>query len=244
MPSPADRGARVRTDYAVVEEKTLVRRPTGWLLWVAVVLLPVALTAYVGMSRGPSLQRALRADVSQALRDEGLTGVRVSVDGRQVVARVPIGSDAVEVAEVAASVPGVMAVSTRAVFASRSQARACRGVVKAMNTATHQQQIPFAGASASLTGVGQERVRAAARVLTRCRAVTAIIGGHTDSSVADPGTLSLERARVLLRALVEAGVPARRLEPRGYGDAFKLREGSTDADRAANQRGSVLVEGP
>lgn len=243
MPSPADRGARMRTDYAVVEEKTLVRRPTGWLLWVAVVLLPVALTAYVGMSRGAAIQRSLRTEVAQALRDQGLTGVRISVDGRQVVARVPVGNDAAQVAEVAGSVPGVMSVTTRNVYASPRQARACRGVEQAMDRATHRQQIPFAGASTSLTAVGQDRVRAAAAVLTRCRGVTAIVGGHTDSSVADPGVLSLARARVVLHALTDAGVPARRLEPRGYGDAFPLRDGGTEADRAANQRGSIVVEG-
>jgi outer membrane protein OmpA-like peptidoglycan-associated protein len=69
------------------------------------------------------------------------------------------------------------------------------------------------------------------------------VGGHTDEDTDGGGALSLERARVIVRALEAAGVDGNRLEPRGYGDQFPVDEADTDAARQANQRGSISTEG-
>ncbi len=231
-----------RTGYRVVGERRLARRPVGRLWW-ALALVPVAATAVVGWQVAPEVESALHRDVSHALRAEGLAGVTVTLDGRQVLARVPGGHNASRVESVAGSVPGVMAVSTRQVYSSASEARACRDLESKMRRATSGQRILFAGTSTRLTPPGRQRLSAAADLLTACPSATALVGGHADGGVPDPGRLSLQRARVMVGALVRLGVRRAQLEPRGYGDQFELEPGSDPADRPANHRGSIVVTG-
>jgi hypothetical protein len=241
---PSAGGAGGRSGYSVVTERAVVRRPARRLLWPGIVVLPVALAALVGWSAAPQLEAALAADVSRALEAEGVSGVRVAVEGRQVAARVPTGRDPVRVVEVARRVPGVMSVTPRRVYASPAEARACRGIVGKVDRATGRQQLPFAESSTTLTAAGHERARAAAALLVACPAVRVVVGGHTDSSAADPGALSLARARAVVTVLERAGVAPGRMEVRGYGDQFRLAADGTAAARARNQRGSIVVEGP
>jgi outer membrane protein OmpA-like peptidoglycan-associated protein len=234
---------RSASGWSAVTERRTARRPLGRLFWVAVAVLPLALTGVVGWTQAPSLEELLAADVRTALRAENLAAVKVSLDGRQVTARVPTGRDPEAAVAVVGSVPGVMAVRTVNVYASAREARACADIDDKLDRATHQQRIPFLGSSTQLTGAGQAMVRQAARLLRSCRAVDAIVGGHVDSSALDPGKASLARARVLVKALVREGVRAGRLAPRGYGDQFEVHDGTTPEARARNDRGSITVEG-
>jgi outer membrane protein OmpA-like peptidoglycan-associated protein len=243
FPGATDGPARSASGWSMVNERRQARRSLGRRFWVAVVVLPLALSGFVGWSQSAALEAALAADVRAALRAEHLTGVKVAVEGRQVSAQVPTGRRPEAVVAALQSVPGVMTVRTESVYASAREARACRGIEQKLNRVTHRQRIPFVGTSTQLTAEGQAMVREAARLLTSCKAVDAIVGGHVDSSSANPGTASLARARVLIKALVREGVRAGRLEPRGYGDQFEVLDDVTADARAKNQRGSIVVEG-
>jgi outer membrane protein OmpA-like peptidoglycan-associated protein len=243
-PDGAADGAADGERWTAVTVRRRARRPLGRLFWVGVLVVPLAMAGLVGWSQASALEGELASEVGRALRSEGLKGVEVVVDGRRVTAAVPTGRDPQRVVEVASAVAGVMAVETHSVYASRREARACANISGKLDRVTRQQRIGFTGTSTRLTAAGHAMVREAARLLTACRAVDAIVGGHVDSSTRDPGSVSLQRARVLVRALVAAGVARDRLEPRGYGDQFELRDETTPAARAQNQRGSITVEGP
>ncbi|MCB9538734.1 MAG: OmpA family protein [Myxococcales bacterium] len=69
------------------------------------------------------------------------------------------------------------------------------------------------------------------------------VGVHTDGlgDLRWKAKLSLERARAVKAALVERGVEAERLVPRGYGATRRLRPDDTKADRAINRRVELTV---
>jgi outer membrane protein OmpA-like peptidoglycan-associated protein len=244
MDVPADQAAHEEpSPYSVVVDRHRVRRPVGRLYWVAVLLVPVLLTAYVGWSRAAVLESDLTDEVRAALDARTLTDVEVTVDGRQVTALVPTGRDPQTTAALVAAVPGVLSVTIREVYASEAERRACTGIQGKLDTVTRGQRIAFAGGSTSLTRTGRTMVARSAKLLVTCRAVDAVIGGHADSSARDAGALSLRRARTIIAALVRAGVAQERLEPRGYGDQFEVEDGTTAAARSRNERGSITVKG-
>lgn len=238
---PAD--AEEPSTGSLVVDRHRVRRPLGRLFWVTALLVPALLTAYVGLSRGPALEQELRREVEAVLAAADLADVDVRVDGRQVTALVPTGRDPVTTAHLVEAVPGVLAVSTREVYASAEEERACTDLQAKLDKATAGQRIPFAGSSAALGGSGRTMVASAAALLRACGAAEVVVGGHADSSARDAGALSLARARAVIAALVRAGVAEDRLEPRGYGDQFELDDGVGAASRAKNQRGSLMVKG-
>ena len=229
------------TSRSVVVEQHRVRRPVGAWFWLALVVVPVALTALVGLTQGSALEESLRADAAAALKDAGFSGVEIVVDGRTVTAEVPTGQDPDAVEAALASVPGVMSAEAKEVYASAKEARACENIQRKIDRATNKQRIPFVGESTRLTAGGAAMVREVGKLLVACRAVEATVGGHTDSSTFDGSDISLERARVIIRLLKAAGVESTRLEPRGYGDQFPIDDGDSNAARARNQRGSVAV---
>ncbi|MCC7052446.1 MAG: OmpA family protein [Gemmatimonadaceae bacterium] len=69
------------------------------------------------------------------------------------------------------------------------------------------------------------------------------IGGYTDN-VGDSKknlTLSSDRAKAAMAAIVAAGIDAGRLEAEGYGDTVPLADNSTEAGRAKNRRTAARV---
>lgn len=228
---------------SVVVERRLVRRHRGRRFWSAAVLLPAALTAALVLTGVDGIEEALRDDARAALRAEGIKGVGLVVDGRQVTAKVPTGRDPAAVAKVLAGVGGVSGVSTESVYASKAEARACQDIQDKLDRATGGQKIPFVGESATLSSSGVKMLGKVAVLLKACRAPDVVIGGHSDPSTPKGSTLSLERARVMIRVLKGAGVAGDRLTARGYGDQFPVTDGPTPAEQARNERGSVMVEG-
>lgn len=235
---PAPAPSQVR-----VVERTRARRPLARLFWVLCLVVPLALTAVVVQVEAPALEESLQADALAALDQGGFGKVRVAADGRQLTAEVPTGTDALAVKRLLEEVPGVLSVETTDVFASAKEARACTNLAAKLDRATGGQRILFAGGSTQLTAQGQQRLRAAAQVLRGCAAPEVIVGGHTDATTAQGSTLSLRRARTLIKALVRAGVGADRMEPRGYGDQFRVAERGSDKARTQNERGSIVLKG-
>lgn len=244
MKTPSeDPVAAATPSTTVVTERHRVRRPLTRSFWVLAVVAPLALTGVVGYTQGPAVEATLVASARKALVAEGLKGVGLVADGQRLTAEVPTGRDPAVVAKVLAGVRGVAAVSTTEVFANAAEAKACDGLQRKLDRATRRQRIPFAGSSTRLTAEGQQWVTAVGRLLKACRPATATVGGHSDSSTVNGPEISLERARVVIRLLVRAGVKRERLAPRGYADQFPVSERDDQASRAKNQRASVVADG-
>ena len=241
MITPAEeRVAAATASYAVVSERHRVRRPLPRFFWV-VVVVPLALTILVGLTRGPVLETTLVSQVHSALVDEGIKGVRLTADGRRLTAGVPTGRDADKVSQVVAAVGGVSAVETIAVFADAGEARACKGLQGKLDRATKGQRIAFAGSSTQLTATGRRMVAEVGALLRACRPSTVVVGGHTDASTNNGPEISLKRARVVIDLLARGGVKRQRMEPRGYADQFLVADRGDAASRARNQHVSVAA---
>ncbi len=242
---PQDEGATVppsaRTELVTVTWRA--RRAPGPLLWVAVLLVPVLLAGAIGYLRLSSVEDAVRANARTALKAAKIKNVGLVVDGRHVTAEVPTGGDPAEVKKVLTTVPGVAAIGTKNVYASKAEARACAEIQAKLDRATGER-IPFVGQTRRLTADGRAKVRAAGRLLTACGAARVAVGGHTDPDTDNGSTLSLQRARVIVAALRRAGVAGTRLQAYGYSDQFPMTDKRTPAARARNERGTLRVETP
>jgi outer membrane protein OmpA-like peptidoglycan-associated protein len=69
------------------------------------------------------------------------------------------------------------------------------------------------------------------------------VEGHTDSTSSDAHNLDLSdrRAKSVVKWLAERGVDAKRLEPKGYGEAKPVASNDTADGRALNRRVEVAV---
>ena len=95
--------------------------------------------------------------------------------------------------------------------------------------------VPFRSGRSTLTKDGMAALRAVAPCLERRRY---IVGGHTDSRGSAIGNLILSQARAqaVVDFLVEQGVPADQLIPKGYGETRPVDTNRTEAGRARNRR--------
>jgi outer membrane protein OmpA-like peptidoglycan-associated protein len=243
MTPPPEAPVAEATPSRVVTERHAVRRPLTRSFWVLAAVAVLALTGVVGFTQGPAVERSLVAQARQALVAEGLKGVGLVADGQRLTAEVPTGRDPEEVSRILAGVAGVAAVRTTEVFANAAEARACNGLQRKLDRATRGQRIPFTGTSTALSGEAMQRVRTVAGLLKACRAATATVGGHTDSSTHNGPEISLGRARAVIKALTRLGVDRARLAPRGYADQFPLGERGDAASQAKNHRVSVVAGG-
>ena len=241
MDTSASTGDGDMPSGTVVVETHTVRRPAGKVYWVGAVIVVLLLSMGVGVSRGPSIEQALKKDVLTALGDARFKGVSVSIDGRMVTANVPTGVEAGEVKKVVSAVDGVSAVSAMLVYASYAEARECADLQDKLDEATNDQRIPFDGESTRLTGEGADMMRAVGRLLKACETAVVHVGGHTDPGTRFGSTLSLDRAKVMVKLLKSWDIAKDRLEPRGYGDQFPIDKDRGAAARAKNERGSIIV---
>ncbi len=220
-----------------------MRRPLGAGYWLTALLVAGALVATTTYTQRRASRRRWRAAVEKRLAARGLGKVEVALEGRVVTAAVPAGEDEDKVERTVGAVDGVAAVETTQSFANAEQRRTCQALGRELDRATNDQRIPFAGETAQLTSEGRALVRAAAQVLTLCPVGDVVVGGHSDDDTPSGSTLSLTRARLLVRLLEDAGVEAERLEARGYGDQFPVDDADTTAARQRNQRGSISAGG-
>jgi outer membrane protein OmpA-like peptidoglycan-associated protein len=226
---------------SVVVETRTVRRPVGTVYWVGAVLVVLLLTTGVGVSRGAGLEQALKEDVLVALDAAGFKEVSVSVDGRLVTANVPFGVETDAVKKVVSDVDGVSAVSAMLGYASYAEARDCADLQKKLDKVTRDQRIPFQGDSTRLSAGGSTMLREVSKILRACESAVFYVGGHTDPGTRFGSTISLDRAKGMVKLLQSWGIDEDRLEPRGYGDQFPIDRSRSAAGRAKNERGSIVV---
>jgi OmpA-OmpF porin, OOP family len=101
----------------------------------------------------------------------------------------------------------------------------------------------FDSNSATLQPASQEQLNNIVAIMKAYPNVHAKIGGYTDNT-GDPAanqTLSENRAKNVMDALVAGGVDPSRLESKGYGDQYPVADNSTPEGRQQNRRISLLV---
>lgn len=233
-------GAAPDPETRLVTETRLVRRPPGGRLVVAGLLVPALLTGAAGYLGGPAAEDSLISQAGASLRTNGVKGVRLEADGPFLTALVPTRVDRAKVEGVVGAVDGVSAVTLEEVYSSKKEARACTGLGAKLDRATDNQRIPFVGESTRLTSSGRRMVLAAAELVSACGAARVYVGGHADPATVDGSTLSLQRARVMIRLMRRAGTPEERMVARGYGAQYPVSEGDGPAARQRNQRGSII----
>ncbi len=101
----------------------------------------------------------------------------------------------------------------------------------------------FATGSAALDDRSRVELQLLFRLLQERPALRIRIGGHTDDvgSEQDNSNLSEKRAKSVMDFLIGAGIPADRLEFRGYGESKPLRSEDTEVARALNRRTTFEV---
>lgn len=237
------RGASAGHRLTKVTERKLARRPGGSRLAWSFVLVPAVVAAAAGLLGGPGAESALVAEAQAALRANRIEKVGLEADGVFVTAEVPTSVDQDKVREVLDDVDGVASVTIEEVFASKKEQLACTGLAGKLNRATGRQRIPFVGRTDRLTPAGQSMVREAGKLVAACGSAVVLVGGHTDSATPDGPTLTLRRARTMIDVMRQAGAPAERLLPRGYGAQYPVSDGDGAAARARNERGSIALGG-
>ncbi|MEM9458092.1 MAG: OmpA family protein [Myxococcota bacterium] len=112
---------------------------------------------------------------------------------------------------------------------------------------TLPMDILFASGKADLTEEGRSSLREVGTVLATVKGREFQVEGHTDNvpikTTRFPSNweLGAERALVVLRALVEGGVPGRRLSAATFGELRPAKSNDTAAGRAANRRIEIVM---
>jgi outer membrane protein OmpA-like peptidoglycan-associated protein len=226
----------------LVTGRQTVRRPLGSLYLSAFLVVPLLLTALIGVTQRGGVEDVLELSGRDALADKRVKGVDLVVEGRTMTAEVPSGRRVGPVRKALADIDGVAELRVEQVYASKAEARACADLQRKVDRATDRQRIGFVGETARLTATGQQMVQEVARLLDACGLAVVTVGGHTDARTSDAPTVSLQRARAIIGILRRAGIEADRMRPRGYADQFPLADGDSPAAQATNQRGSIRVE--
>ena len=111
------------------------------------------------------------------------------------------------------------------------------------NTWFNFDRLLFDTGKATLQPSSQEQLDNIANILKAYPNVHVKIGGYTNNT-GDPSanmTLSAERAKNVMDALVSAGIDPSRLTSEGYGDQFPVGDNSTEDGRAKNRRIALRV---
>jgi OmpA-OmpF porin, OOP family len=104
-------------------------------------------------------------------------------------------------------------------------------------------RLRFKTGSAELESASAAQVANIAAIMKAFPAVKLKIGGYTDN-VGDPNknmTLSADRAKAAVAAIVAQGVAADRLASEGYGDTVPVADNTTEEGRAKNRRTAARV---
>ena len=130
-----------------------------------------------------------------------------------------------------ATTPETTALETTGNF----DAEACLGRFEILSNAGN---INFSTASARLNVDGSAILDNLFDIVSRCPAMRLEIGGHTDDDGGDATNLALseKRAAAVITYLTGKGIPADRLQPRGYGEGSPLVANDSPANMARNRR--------
>jgi outer membrane protein OmpA-like peptidoglycan-associated protein len=102
----------------------------------------------------------------------------------------------------------------------------------------------FPSGQSTLTAAALARLKALAAYVDLAQASGVRVEGHTDAQGDAQANLALSerRAEAVRRALVQAGVPAARIEAEGRGAAQPVSDNASAAGRAKNRRVEIVVQ--
>lgn len=105
------------------------------------------------------------------------------------------------------------------------------------------KHVNFETGSSALTADSRYELDNLVTAMTTYPSLVIEVAGHTDN-VGDPAgnrTLSSQRAASVVKYLTDRGIPAGRLQARGYGDTKPVAENDTDENRAKNRRTEFTI---
>ena len=105
-------------------------------------------------------------------------------------------------------------------------------------------EVHFAPGNAELPGVVPLLDQATLRLAEQAKAGTVLIEGHADREGSESSDMivSLRRAQALRRYLIDQGVPATRIQIRGFGSDWPVSpKPATEQERQLNRRAEILV---
>ena len=103
--------------------------------------------------------------------------------------------------------------------------------------------LDFETASARISSASKQRLEQVAAVLKAYPSVNIKLGGYTDN-VGNPAMnlkLSDDRAKAAMKALVDLGIAANRMEAEGYGEQHPIADNTTEEGRQRNRRVDVRI---
>lgn len=108
-------------------------------------------------------------------------------------------------------------------------------------TTLEVEGIEFVGSSPTWKPTSEQALHKAKAILDSYPSIRVSIEGHAHSKEKSPKELSLRRAQQIREWLVKQGVPAYRLEVRGYGATRPVTTNLTPKGRARNARVEFIV---
>jgi len=212
-----------------------------WIIGVLALIATFLLTAQVSKA----IPTAVEANARNAIAVQNISGVNVSVDGRDVSVSGTISTD-VDKRSLLASVNSATGVRTVAdeltIFdpklAAEQSATAFESRLESINVNT----LAFEQGSASLRPDSQPALDALAELLLSYPDQRIRVSGHTDNTGRPAVNLriSRERADAVVAYLISRGAATSQVIARGFGATSPIADNSTDVGRAKNRRIEII----
>lgn len=191
-------------------------------------------------SHAPLIQQSVKTLSSTALEGASIKGVKVDADGRDVVLRGVVGSEAekAKAGAIAFATFGVRSVDNQLVVGASAAT-----VQTKLNEILLRKKIEFETAQDVILPASTPVLEEALGVLKQAPQLSITINGHTDSrgDAAANKDLSARRARAVAQWFQGHGIEAGRLASAGYGAEKPIDTNDTEAGRAKNRRVEIIA---
>lgn len=219
------------------EEASIWPWVVGFLAFMGVALLTV--------QASQSIPTAVASSARNAIANQGVSGLSVAVDGRDITVSGTISED-INKRDLLSAIESASGVRTVAdgltVFNPRAEAEKRANAFQAQLDRIDVSTLAFEPSSSSLTVGSEPAMNALTRLLLEYPEQRIRIAGHTDNTGRPAVNLriSRERADSVARYLVSRGVLESQLVARGFGASRPIADNSTESGRARNRRIEVL----
>jgi OOP family OmpA-OmpF porin len=215
----------------------------------------MAMASHSGLGLGDRFVTGLESQAQSTLAGMGANGVTSQAIRETSIDRVimlsgtlPEGQTREQLLAAVAAIPGVkraewvetatiepVATASTEAPASAEAVKDCQADV---DTVIKDKTIQFDSGAATLKPESLPLIEALAKALGDCSGTVVAVAGHTDAtgSPANNMTLSETRANAVVAELVNRGIPAGRLMPKGYGSSQPVQPGLSAAANSANRR--------
>lgn len=219
------------------EEASIWPWVVGFLALTGVALLTVQLSQ--------SIPSAVASSARNVIVNQGISGLNVAVDGRDVTLSGTISED-VNKRDLLATVKGATGVravtDNLTVFNPRAEAEKRATAFQTQLARIDVSSLAFEPSSSSLTVASEPAMNALTELLLQYPEQRIRIAGHTDNTGRPAVNLriSRERADSVARYLISRGVLESQLVARGFGASRPIADNSTESGRASNRRIEIL----